>query len=177
MVVAVSRSGRHTFSKENQSEIHLVEGLGVEGDAHLGTTVQHLSRIAKNPDTPNLRQVHLIHAELHDELAASGFVVQPGELGENVTTRGVDLLGLPAGTRLKLGSSAVVEITGLRNPCVQIDRFQPGLLGAVVGRDETGAVRRKTGIMSIVITAGAVRPGDAIEIELPPEPHQPLAVV
>ncbi len=176
-IVAVSRSDAHSFSKQNQSSIRLVEGLGVDGDAHLGTTVQHLSRIARNPAAPNLRQVHLIHAELHDELAAGGFAVQPGELGENITTRGIPLLELPAGTRLKLGSSAVVEITGLRNPCVQIDRFQSGLLAAVVGRDESGAVRRKTGIMSVVVVSGDVRPGDPIEIELPAEPHRPLDVV
>jgi MOSC domain-containing protein YiiM len=176
-IVAVSRSDSHSFSKKNQSSIRLVEGLGVDGDAHLGTTVKHRSRVAKNPDAPNLRQVHLIHAELHDELEAAGFAVQPGELGENITTRGISLLALPAGTRLKLGPSAVVEITGLRNPCVQIDRFQSGLLTAVVGRDESGAVWRKTGIMSVVVASGDVRPGDPIEIELPAEPHRPLEVV
>jgi len=176
-IVAVSRCDSHAFSKQNQSSIRLVEGLGVDGDVHLGTTVKHRSRVAKNPDAPNLRQVHLIHAELHDELAAAGFAVGPGELGENVTTRGIPLLDLPVGTRLKLGPSAVVEITGLRNPCVQIDRFHPGLLGAVVGRDESGAVWRKTGIMSVVVASGDVRPGDPIEIELPGEPHHPLDVV
>ena len=154
-----------------------MEGLGVADDAHQGVTVQHLSRVARDPTQPNLRQVHLIHAELHEELAAAGFDVHPGELGENVTTRGVPLLELPAGTRLRLGASAVVEITGLRNPCVQIDRFRPGLLGEVVGRDDSGAVWRKTGIMSVVVKGGEVRPGDAIDVELPPEPHRPLEVV
>jgi len=176
-VVAVSRSESHSFSKQNQSSIRLIEGLGVEDDAHQGITVKHLSRVARDPTQPNLRQVHLIHAELHDELGAAGFEVRAGDLGENVTTRGIPLLELPAGTRLRLGGSAVVEITGLRNPCVQIDRFRPGLLGNVVGRDESGAVWRKTGIMSVVITGGEVRPGDAIEVELPPEPHRPLEVV
>ncbi|HEY6829888.1 MAG TPA: MOSC domain-containing protein [Gemmatimonadaceae bacterium] len=176
-VVAVSRSSSHSFSKQNQSSIRLIEGLGVEDDAHLGVTVKHLSRVARDPSQPNLRQVHLIHSELHDELAASGFDVRPGDLGENVTTRGVPLLDLPAGTRLRIGSSAVVEITGLRNPCVQIDRFRPGLLGEVVGRDTSGAVWRKTGIMSVVVTGGEVRCGDVIEVELPPEPHRPLEVV
>ena len=176
-IVAVSRSDSHSFSKENQSSIRLIEGLGVEDDAHQGVTVQHLSRIARDPTQPNLRQVHLIHAELHDELAAAGFEVRAGDLGENITTRGIPLLELPLGTRLRLGASAVVEITGLRNPCVQIDRFRPGLLGNVVGRDESGAVWRKTGIMSVVITGGEVRPGDAIEVDLPPEPHRPLEVV
>jgi len=155
----------------------LIEGLGIEGDAHLGTTVKHRSRVARDPTQPNLRQVHLIHAELHDELAAAGFEVSPGELGENVTTRGVALLDLPAGTRLRLGASAIVEITGLRNPCVQIDRFRPGLLQRVVGRGDGGATWRKTGIMSVVIAGGDVGPGDAIEVELPPEPHRPLEVV
>ena len=176
-VVAVSRSSSHSFSKQNQSSIRLIEGLGVEDDAHLGVTVKHLSRVARDPSQPNLRQVHLIHSELHDELAASGFDVRPGDLGENVTTRGVPLLDLPAGTRLRIGSSAIVEITGLRNPCVQIDRFRPGLLGEVVGRDTSGAVWRKTGIMSVVVTGGEVKSGDVIEVELPPEPHKPLEVV
>jgi len=176
-VVAVSRSESHSFSKQNQSSIRLIEGLGVEDDAHQGITVKHLSRVARDPTQPNLRQVHLIHAELHDELGAAGFEVRAGDLGENVTTRGIPLLELPIGSRLRLGASAVVEITGLRNPCVQIDRFRPGLLGKVVGRDESGAVWRKTGIMSVVITGGEVRPGDAIEVELPPEPHRPLEVV
>jgi MOSC domain-containing protein YiiM len=176
-VVAVSRSTSHSFSKENKSSIRLVAGLGVEDDAHLGTTVRHLSRIARNPDAPNLRQVHLIHAELHDALSAAGFDVRPGELGENVTTRGIPLLDLPAGTRLRIGSSAIVEVTGLRNPCVQIDRFRPGLLREVAGRDETGAVWRKSGIMSVVVAGGEVTAGDAIDVELPPEPHQPLQVV
>jgi MOSC domain-containing protein YiiM len=176
-ITAVSRSGSHSFSKVNQSSIRLIEGLGIQGDAHQGVTVQHLSRVARDPMQPNLRQVHLIHSELHDELAAAGFDVFPGQLGENVTTRGVPLLDLPVGTRLKLGTSAIVEITGLRNPCVQIDGFSPGLLREVVGRDDTGAVWRKTGIMSVVIAGGEVRPGDPIEVELPPEPHRPLEVV
>ena len=176
-IIAVSRSNSHSFSKKSQSSIQLIEGLGVADDAHRGVTVQHLSRIARDPTQPNLRQVHLIHAELHDELATAGFEVRPGELGENVTTRGIALLELPAGTRLRLGASAIVEITGLRNPCVQIDRFRPGLLGEVVGRYNSGAVWRKTGIMSVVVSGGEVRPGDAIEVELPAEPHRPLEVV
>jgi MOSC domain-containing protein YiiM len=176
-VVAVSRSGSHSFSKQNQSSIRLIEGLGVEGDAHQGVTVRHMSRVARDPTQPNLRQVHLIHAELHEELAAAGFMVQPGDLGENITTTGISLLALPTGTRLKLGSSAIVEVTGLRNPCVQIDRFQAGLLAAVVGRDASGAVQRKSGVMSVVVASGVVRPGDEIEIELPDVPHRPLEVV
>jgi MOSC domain-containing protein YiiM len=149
----------------------------VEGDAHLGETVKHRSRVARDPTQPNLRQVHLIHAELHDELRAAGFVVSAGQMGENVTTRGVDLLGLPTGTRLRLGNSAVVEITGLRNPCVQLDDFQSGLMAAVLDRDEQGNLIRKAGVMAIVLAGGEIKPGDTIMVELPPEPHRALEPV
>lgn len=174
IVTAVSRSATYTFSKPIQDVIQLVAGLGVEGDAHAGKTVKHRSRVAQDPTQPNLRQVHLIHAELHDELNAAGFSVSAGQIGENVTTRGVDLLGLPRGARLHLGATAVVEVTGLRNPCSQLDAFQDGLLAAVLGRDEQGNLIRKAGIMGIVLYGGEVRPGDAIRVELPPEPHLPL---
>ena len=177
IVTAVSRSSSYSFSKPNQDSIRLLSGLGVEGDAHLGTTVKHRSRVAKDPTQPNLRQVHLIHSELFDELAGKGFAIAAGEMGENVTTRGIDLLNLPAGARLLLGKSAVIEVTGLRNPCVQIDRFQKGLMKAVLGKDEQGNVIRKSGIMGIVLEGGEVRPGDAIRVELPPEPHRLLEVV
>jgi MOSC domain-containing protein YiiM len=173
-VAAVSRSGEHTFSKPNRESIRLLAGLGVEGDAHAGGTVKHRSRVARDPTQPNLRQVHLIHQELFDDVAQDGFLVRPGELGENVTTHGIDLLGLPTGTLLRLGDEAVVEVTGLRNPCTQIDNFQDGLLKRMVGRDEAGNIVRKAGIMSVVRTGGVVRPGDPIEIELPAEPHRPL---
>ena len=176
-VVAVSTSPTHDFSKPNRPVVRLLAGLGVEGDAHLGTTVQHLSRVRHHPDAPNLRQVHLIHAELHEELAAAGFTVGPGELGENVTTRGIDLLGLPTGSRLRLGAEAVVEVTGLRNPCFQIDVFQAGVLKQVVGRAEDGSIVRKSGVMAIVLVGGEVRPGEPIAVETPPEPHQPLVPV
>jgi MOSC domain-containing protein YiiM len=176
-VVAVSRSGSHTFSKPNAGSIRLIAGLGVEGDAHHGETVKHRSRVARDPNQPNLRQVHLIHAELHDELRAAGFNVGPGDMGENVTTSGVDLLGLPTGTRLLLGESVVVEVTGLRNPCAQLDGFQPGLMAAVLDRDEEGNLVRKAGIMAVVLAGGEVRPGDAIRVELPPLPHRPLEPV
>ena len=132
-VIAVSRSPGHTLSKPNEGSIRLLAGLGVEGDAHMGVTVKHRSRVAKDPTVPNLRQVHLIHAELHDELEAAGFRLAPGVMGENVTTRGVDLLGLPTGTKLRLGAAAVVEITGLRNPCSQLNKIQPGLMAATLG--------------------------------------------
>lgn len=176
-VTAVSSSPTHTFTKPNQHHIRLLTGLGVEGDTHLGETVQHRSRVARDPSQPNLRQVHLIHAELHDELQAAGFTVSAGQMGENVTTRGVDLLALPTGTRLHLGDTAVIEVTGLRNPCLQLDRFQTGLMSAVLARDEHGNLIRKAGIMAIVLTDGEVRPNDPITIELPPEPHRPLEPV
>ncbi len=176
-VTAVSLSSTHTFSKPEQDCIHLLAGLGIEGDAHLGETVKHRSRVAQNPNEPNLRQVHLIHAELHDELRAAGFAVSGGQMGENVTTRGIDLLKLPTRTRLHLGGTAIIEVTGLRSPCTQLDDFQAGLMGAVLGRDEHGKLIRKSGIMAIVLVGGEVRPGDPITVELPPEPHQPLEPV
>lgn len=176
-VVAVSCSGSHTFSKPSAGSIRLVAGLGVEGDAHLGATVKHRSRVARDPNQPNLRQLHLIHAELHDELRAAGFDVGPGEMGENVTTRGVDLLGLPVGTRLLLGESAVAEVTGLRNPCAQLDAFQQGLMAAVLDRDDAGNLVRKAGVMAIILNGGEVCPGDAVRVELPPPPHRPLGPV
>jgi MOSC domain-containing protein YiiM len=177
MVTAVSCDPEHSFSKPNQERIRLLAGLGVEGDAHQGVTVQHLSRVARDPTQPNLRQLHLIHAELHDELREAGFDVEPGEMGENVTTRGVDLLALPVGTRLHLGAEAVVEVTGLRNPCYQLDRFEPGLMSAVLSCDADGNLVRKAGIMGVIVAGGEVRPGDVIRVELPPEPHHPLAPV
>lgn len=173
-VTAVSSDADHRFSKPNRSGIRLLAGLGVEGDAHLGVTVQHLSRVAQDPAQPNLRQVHLIHAELFDELREAGYTVAPGDLGENITTRGIDLLALPVGTRLRLGQEAVVEITGLRNPCRQIERFRTGLLKQVVGRDDSGAVVRKAGVMSVVLASGTLHPGDPVVAELPALPHRPL---
>ncbi|MFD8597565.1 MOSC domain-containing protein [Kitasatospora sp. NPDC059646] len=173
-VVAVSSNGEYTFSKPVRAEIRLLEGLGVEGDVHAGVTVKHRSRIAQDPTAPNLRQVHLIHAELFDDLAAAGFAVAPGELGENVTTRGLDLLGLPVGALLHLGAQAVVEVTGLRNPCAQIDGFRRGLLKQVVHRDENGGLVRRAGIMGVVRAGGPVRPGDAVTVTLPQGPHRPL---
>ncbi|HXO00918.1 MAG TPA: MOSC domain-containing protein [Stellaceae bacterium] len=175
-VIAVSRSPSHTLSKPNEGSIRLLAGFGVEGDAHMGVTVKHRSRVAKDPTVPNLRQVHLIHAELHDELETAGFRLAPGVMGENVTTRGVDLLGLPTGARLRLGR-ALVEVTGLRNPCAQLNKIQPGLMAATLDRDAAGNLIRKAGVMAIVLAAGEVRPGDAIEIELPPEPRRRLEPV
>lgn len=173
-VVSVSRDDQHRFSKQVTPVIRLLAGLGVEGDAHAGTTVKHRSRVRRDPGQPNLRQVHLIQAELLDELVGKGFTVQPADLGENILTRGLDLLGLPRGTKLSIGADAMVEITGVRNPCAQIDNFQPGLLKAVLDEDEQGNLIRKAGIMGVVLSGGEVKAGDAIHVELPPEPHFPL---
>jgi MOSC domain-containing protein YiiM len=177
-VTAVSRSKDHTFSKPNDLTIRLVAGLGVEGDAHMGEKVKHRAHIRKQgPDIPNLRQVHLIHEELFGELRAAGFDLGPGILGENVTTQGIDLLALPEGTRLQLGAEAVVEITGLRNPCRQIEAFRTGLLSAVLGRDPQGNLIRKTGVMAVVIAGGDVKAGDAVAVILPPGEQRPLLPV
>jgi hypothetical protein len=177
VVTSVSRSGQHTFTKPVVLTIRLVPGLGVEGDAHLGERVKHRSRVRKNPNDPNFRQVHLIHEELFGELRGKGFDVSPGAIGENVTTRGIDLLGLPTGTRLRLGPDAVVEITGLRNPCRQLDAFQPGLMAAVLGRDIEGRLVRKSGVMAIVISGGDVKAGDPIMVDLPEGEPRPLEPV
>jgi MOSC domain-containing protein YiiM len=177
IVTAVSRSARHTFSKSNVLSIRLVAGLGVDGDAHQGETVKHRSRVARDPNAPNLRQVHLIHSELFGELRALGFAIAAGEMGENITTRGLDLLALAVGTRLHLGDDVVVMVTGLRNPCLQLDRFAPGLMRAVLGRDHTGDLVRKAGIMSVVLTGGEVRTGDPIAVELPAAPYVALVPV
>ncbi|MGI9146427.1 MAG: MOSC domain-containing protein [Chloroflexota bacterium] len=177
VVAAVSCSPGHTLSKPNQSSIRLLSGLGVEADAHHGVTVKHRSRVARDPTQPNLRQVHLIQAELHVELQAAGFSVSAGQMGENITTRGLDLLRLPAGTRLLVGQQAEIEVTGLRNPCAQLDLIQPGLMAATLQHDAQGNLVRKAGIMAIVLAEGEVRPGDPIRVQLPPLPHRPLEPV
>lgn len=176
-VLAVSTSASHRFSKRPALSIRLLAGLGVEGDAHCGATVQHRSRVARDPMQPNLRQVHLLHAELFEELLAQGFLLAPGAMGENITTRGLDLLALPSGTELAIGPHAVVRLTGLRNPCVQIDRFQRGLMAAVLDRTPEGALVRKAGVMGVVLAGGEVMAGDAIAVRLPARPHRALAPV
>lgn len=176
-IIALARDGAHNFSKPAVSRLRLIAGLGVEGDAHAGVTVKHRSRVARDPTQPNLRQVHLIHAELFDELAAKGFTVHPGQLGENVTTSGIDLLGLSAGTRLRLGPEAVIEITGLRNPCHQINGIAPGLMEAVLDRAPDGSLIRKCGVMAVVIAGGLVAIDDQIAVEPIPGSHVPLGVV
>jgi MOSC domain-containing protein YiiM len=176
-VVAVSRSATHTMAKAGRDAIRLVARRGVDGDAHLGEAVKHRSRVRRDPSAPNLRQVHLLHAELHEELRAAGFEIEPGQMGENVTTRGVDLLALPTGARLRLGDEAVVEVTGLRNPCAQLDGIHAGLMAATLERAADGGLVRKAGVMGIVLEGGEVRAGDTIAVELPPEPHRPLEPV
>jgi hypothetical protein len=174
VVASVWASATHSFSKFACAELRLIEGQGVAGDAHCGATVKHRSRVAVDPTQPNLRQVHLIQGELFDELAAQGFGVQPGQLGENLTTRGMDLLALPRDTELRIGANVVLRVTGLRNPCPQIENFEAGLLKAVVGKDANGEIVRKAGIMCIVLAGGTLRPGDAIVVRLPPLPHRTL---
>jgi MOSC domain-containing protein YiiM len=174
IVIAVSRSASHSFSKRNERVIRLVAGLGVEGDAHQGETVKHRYAARKNPGAPNLRQVRLLHEELFHELRAGGFALQPGDIGENVTTRGIDLLALPQGARLQLGNEAVIEVTGLRNPCRQIDAFARSLTAAVLGRDAEGYMIRKAGVMAVVTRGGDVKPGDEITLELPVGAYRPL---
>ena len=172
-VIAVARDGTHCFSKQLVAEIEVLTGLGVVGDAHQGVTVQHRSRVAADPSQLNLRQIHLIQSELFDELAAKGFTVAPGDLGENIATQGIDLLALPRATRLRIGA-VMLEVTSLRNPCRQIEAFQPGLLAAVLDRGPEGELIRKAGIMAVVVAGGIVRRGDSINVELPSEPHLPL---
>jgi MOSC domain-containing protein YiiM len=176
-IISLSRDAAHNFSKQPATQLTLLAGLGIEGDAHAGRTVQHLSRIAKDPSSPNLRQVHLIHEELFEELAEKGFTVCPGQLGENVTTRGLDLLGLSRGTRLRLGDEALIEITGLRNPCHQINGLEEGLMAAVLDKAPNGSLVRKSGVMAVVITSGDVRVGDGIELASVPMQFEALGVV
>ena len=173
-VVAVCHSSDHAFSKPTARWIELVAGKGVADDAHAGELVQHLSRVRVDPTQPNLRQVHLIHAELFDELAGKGHPVEPGDLGENLTTRGIDLLALPTDTRLAIGSEAVLRVTGLRNPCAQIEKFMSGLLAQVIERRPGGEIVRKCGVMAVVEVSGAISPDDRIAVSLPPRPHRAL---
>lgn len=177
-IIAVSRSGQHTISKPLAEVIRLIDGLGVEGDAHAGPTVMHRYDRNKNPDAPNLRQVHLMQAELFAELADKGFAVSPGQIGENVTTRGIDLITLSRGTRLQLGAEAMVEITGLRNPCSLIDKVtERGVMAATLEKRNDGTLIRKSGVMAIVLAGGDVRAGDTITVLPPAGPHVPLEPV
>ena len=177
IVEAVSQSGTHSFSKQPRMWIRLLAGLGVEGDAHLGARVQHRSRVARDPTQPNLRQVHLLHRELLEELDTKGFVIGPGDIGENILTRGLDLLGLPTDTILRIGATAELCVTGLRNPCVQLDRFKPGLMASTLDRDQAGNLIRRAGIMTVVLVSGEVWPNDPIRVSVPPAPHRRLIPV
>jgi len=176
-IVGLAQSASHGFSKQNVGSIALLAGHGVTGDAHAGKTVKHRSRVAVDPSQPNLRQVHLIHSELLAELALKGFDIQSGQLGENILTQHLDVLALPRGTKLEIGLSAVVEATGLRNPCAQIDNFAPRLLAHLAYRDADRKLVRKAGIMSVVLNSGIIAVGDCIKIILPPEPHADLEPV
>ncbi|MCJ7551473.1 MAG: MOSC domain-containing protein [Anaerolineae bacterium] len=176
IVTGVSRSATYSFSKQTQEAIRLVAGLGVEGDAHMGETVRHRHLVRTDPTRPNLRQVHLLQAEVIDELQAGGFDVSAGKMGENITTRGIDLLSLPVGTRLFIGDTSVVAMTELRDPCGQLDDYQQGLKEATVDRDAQGNVIRKAGAMGVVVMGGIVKPGDAIRVELPAEPHVAMTI-
>ncbi len=176
-VIAVAASPAHGFSKAVREAVTLIAGWGVQGDAHAGVTVKHRSRLARDPTQTNLRQLHLLHEELLDELRAKGFRVSPGVMGENITTRGVDLLGLPQGALLQLGQTAVVRVTGLRNPCAQLDHYQAGLTAAVLARDAQGRLVRKAGVMAVVVAGGTVKAGDAIRVRLPEPPYRTLEPV
>ncbi|MEY4269990.1 MAG: hypothetical protein RLZZ58_1206 [Pseudomonadota bacterium] len=176
-VVSVARDADHRFSKQSAATITLVAGMGVRGDAHYGATVQHRSRVAKDPSQPNLRQVHLIHSELLTVLTAAGFAVAGGDMGENILTRGIDLLELPRGTRLHIGSAAVLVMTGLRNPCRQLDVFQSGLMHAVLDTAPDGSLIRLAGVMAVVERGGDIARADRIAITLPAQPWDRLEPV
>jgi len=175
-VMSVNQAARHDVRKTPVAALHLRSGLGADGDAHYGATVQHRYDRRRDPSRLNLRQVHLIGAELLEELGRAGYRIAPGDLGENITTADIDLASLPAATRLHIGSSAVLELTGLREPCVLLDRIAPGLRLAACG-ERSGETILRHGAMAIVVAGGEVRAGDAIEISLPPSPHRPMRVV
>jgi len=164
--VSVNSDDAYRFSKIARQSVRLVEGHGIEGDAHAGRFVKHRYQAKKEPLTPNRRQVHLIQSELFEEMRGFGFIIEPGDLGENVTTVGIDLLALPLGAQLHLGESAVVELTGLRMPCGLIDKFQTGLKRSMIVRTPRGVTFR-AGVLGIVTSSGDVRPGDLVRAELP----------
>jgi len=176
-VIAVASDSAHNFSKITKPAITLIAGFGVEGDAHAGKTVQHLWDKKKTPDAPNLRQVHLVHEEIFAELAEQGFTVGPGDIGENIVTRGIDLLSLPLGTHLEFESGALVELTGLRDPCRKLNKIQDGLIHKFVYKNDEGKRSVKSGVMSIVLMGGEIRPEDEITVKLPDGPHQPLPIL
>jgi MOSC domain-containing protein YiiM len=174
LVVAVCSSPNHNFSKFVREKIYIISGIGVENDVHSGKKVKHRSRVTQNPNQPNLRQVHLIHVELFEELKQKGFEISCGEIGENITTKNLDLLNLPRNTILEIGATAKIKVTGLRNPCYQLNDLQDGLMNAVLEINNNGELIRKAGIMGIVIKSGEIKAGDLIKIELPNEPFEKL---
>jgi MOSC domain-containing protein YiiM len=176
IVVAVNRSARHTVSKVSVATIVLRAGFGVEEDAHAGATIEHRYAKRFHPERPNERQVHLIGGELFDELERDGFHVEPGQLGENITTRGIALTDLPLGTRLRIANGAVVEVRGLRVPCVLIDRLIPGVKKASA-MPYGGKLALRHGIMGIVIASGSVQQGDVLAVEPPAGPARALPFV
>lgn len=176
-VTSLHCDSEHNFSKPPVLEAMFLAGVGIEGDAHSGATTQHLSRQKKDASRPNLRQVHLVASELHEELRSDGFDVPFGAFGENLTTSGLDLGALPAGSTLRLGDEVILSLTGFRDPCSQIDKFQAGLRSAVSFKPETGPQLFRNGVMSVVVRGGTVRVGDTIKVALPPEPHQPMQKV
>lgn len=177
-ILSVSARSGHHFSKTPQRSIRLLAGLGVEGDGHMGERIKHRSRARYNPALPNLRQVHLIDSGYIALMAAKGYAVAPGDIGENLLVAGIDLISMPQDTLLHLGGDgAVVRITGLRNPCIQMDRFMPGLMAASLDRDADGGLIRLTGVMGVVEGGGAVVPGDVVRVEMPEGEHLPLVPV
>ena len=115
--------------------------------------------------------------EILSELNDKGFSVIPGELGENITTQGIDLLSLPQGCQLHIGKTTIIELTALRNPCVQIENFQTGMLKEVISKDKQGKIMRKLGMMGVVLSGGHVQPNDEITIQLPEQPHKSLEYI
>lgn len=170
-VIALHRSSTHHFSKQKETSLTLKQGLGIVGDAHMGATVKHRSRVAADPTQPNLRQVHLLHTEMIEDIGQKGLAFQPGDVGENITTHGIDLLSLPRHTRLHIGSQVILSVTGLRNPCSQLDNFLPGLTQAFLGKSADGTLIRKAGVMAIVLEGGEIFQGDEIRVEMPAQPH------
>lgn len=176
IVIAVASDSKHNIIKPIRESVRLIAGWGVEGDAHAGKTVQHRYDKRRNPDAPNLRQVHLMHSELFDQVSGLGLSVKPGQMGENITTRHIDILNLPRGTQLRIGE-AVIEITGLRNPCKYLNQIAPGLLKACLGKHEDGTNFPHSGVMGVILADGEVKAGDEIHIITPPKPHERLKPV
>jgi len=165
-VLSVSMSSSHGFSKRPTDYIYLLSGCGVQGDVHCSGAAS----------SNNKRQVHLIASELLTELARKdskgrAYIISPGALGENITTKGIDLVGLNEGTRLHFGDGddhAIVRITGLRNPKKRLDEWPKGLLDRCAMKNKKGEITgRKIGVMGIVEEDGFVQPGHMVYVEKP----------